>query len=164
VRLAPALLLFILAPAVAWAQPAQIERIAVTEYGLYTVDKQTCQRDEQGIQRCTRSNARHAATTWTVPAQIGVEFGLRYSVVGQPSGAPVSVRRVWVLPPPGFQPPGSNQPITRLERVDETAIDGSVFVSYGFDDAWELVPGPWVLQFWDGDRLIGSQTFTVVAH
>ena len=36
------------------------------------------------------------------------------------------------------------------------------FVSYGFDDAWEVVPGTWVLEFWVGDSKIGEQSFTVV--
>ncbi len=37
-----------------------------------------------------------------------------------------------------------------------------LLVTYGFDDAWELVPGPWRVQFFYGERLLGERTFTVV--
>jgi hypothetical protein len=95
-----------------------------------------------------------------VPAQIGVEFGLKYRVNGAPAGAKVTIRRDWLLPKPGFQPPDKPQ-ILRLDRQDDTAIGAEHLVTYGFDDAWELVPGPWVLELWDGDRLLASKTFTI---
>lgn len=145
----------------AHAQPSQIQRIEIIEYGIYTVDKQSCQRDAQGIERCDRSDVRHAATTWTIPAQKGVEFGLKYRVIGAPSGARVTLKRDWLLPAPGFLPPGK-QPISRLDRTDNVAIGNAIFVSYGFDDPWEMVPGPWILEIWYGDRKLSSQTFTVV--
>ena len=62
-------------------------RMEVTEYGLYTADEQGCTRDDQGIQRCERANIRHAATTLTVPAQRGVQFGVKFRVFGSPAGA-----------------------------------------------------------------------------
>ena len=145
-----------------YAQTSHIDRIDVVEYGIYTADKTNCHRDAQGIERCDRSNVRHAATTLTVPAQIGVEFGLRYRVVGTPVGSPIKVKRVWLLPTPGFMEPGANAPIRRLERVDTTTRGATVFAEYGFDDPWELVPGPWILEFWDGNRKVFTQTFTVV--
>ena len=150
----------LLTSSVAWAQT--VRGIQIVEYGIYTADKGSCQRDAQGIQRCNRTNVRHAATTTDVPAEIGVEFGLRYRVLGTPDGSKVSIKRVWLIPAPGFQAPGATQPLRRLERVDNTAIGETNFVSYGFDDTWELVLGPWILEFWYGDVKVGEQRFTVV--
>lgn len=154
-----AAVLLALAP-LAWAQ--DVQRIEIVEHGVYTVDKFNCQRDSQGIERCDRGNIRHAITTWTIPAQLGIEFGLRYRVVGTPPGAPVAIDRVWLLPGSGFHPPGANQPIMRLVRVDRVVIGGTTLVSYGFDDPWELVPGTWVLRFSYRGRVLSEQRFNIV--
>ena len=156
------LMILLLMPSDALAQAPRIERIDVVEHGIYTADKTGCQRDEQGIERCARSNIRHAATTWTVPAQLGVEFGLKYRVAGTPAGAPIKIKRVWLLPAPGFQRPGATEAIRRLERVDSTTVGKTEFAEYGFDDSWELITGPWVLEFWNGNSKIHAQTFDVV--
>jgi hypothetical protein len=155
------LLVLVLAPLGADAQTPRIDRIDVTEYGIYTVEEKNCQRDAQGIQRCDRANVRHAVTTSSVPAQLGVQFGMRYRVVGTPVGAPVTIKRVWLLPAPGFVQPGK-EPIRRLERADTTTVGATVLAEYGFDDSWELIPGPWIQEFWDGDRKLFTQKFTVV--
>jgi hypothetical protein len=161
-KIAPTLLLLaVTAASSAPAQAEQIQRIDVVEYGIYTADKQNCQRDAEGVERCNRTDVRHAATTWTVPAQLGVEFGLKYRVIGAPKGAQVTLKRDWLSPNPGFQPPGK-PPIIRLDRTDSGAIGETIFVSYGFDDPWELVPGPWILEVWYDGRKLTSQTFTVV--
>ena len=148
----------LLASSAAWAQ--DVQGIEIVEHGVYTADKSSCARDAQGIERCDRSNIRHASTTWNVPAQLGVEFGLRYRVVGKPKGAKISVKRIWLIPEPGFRAP-NKEPIRRLERSDDAVIGEAKFVSYGFDDSWELVPGQWVLEFWYADRKLGEQRFTV---
>src|SRR5437868_5385476 len=83
------------------AHALDVQRIEIVEYGIYTVDKASCERDAQGIERCERRNPRHAVSTWTVPAQLGVEFGLRYRIVGAPKGDTVTMKRVWRLPEPG---------------------------------------------------------------
>ena len=154
-----ALLFLTLMTSLASAQ--EVRGIEIVEYGLYAVDKTDCKRDAQGIERCDRNNIRHAATTWTVPANIGVEFGLRYRIVGRPRNAKISIRRVWLLPGGGFQPP-SGKSIDHIDRVDTVEIGQSTLMSYGFDDAWELVPGPWVVKFFYNDRELGQRTFTVV--
>ena len=139
----------------------QVKGIEVTEYGIYAVEKTGCNRDAQGIERCDRGNIRHAATTWTVPANIGVEFGLRYRVTGVPTGTRVTIKRVWLLPKPGFRPP-SGPAIDHLDRADAVIAGQDTLVTYGFDDAWELVPGRWTIKFYHDDRLIGERQFTMV--
>jgi hypothetical protein len=161
IRIAFALLFLLVAPAGALAQTTQIQRLDIVEYGIYTVDEKNCKRDEQGVERCDRSNVRHAATTWTIPAQHGLEFGLKYRVIGAPMGAKVTLKRDWLLPDPGFLQP-NKPPINRLDRTDTVKIGEAEYVSYGFDDVWELVPGPWILEIWYGDLKLTSQTFTVV--
>ena len=161
-RVALISLLLSFAAASAVAQTPKIQRIDIVEYGLYTADEKDCHRDDLGIQRCTRTNVRHAATTLTVPAQRGVQFGVSLKTVGTPAGATVNVKRVWLFPPAGVNSPASKEPLLRLDRDDMVTIGKTDFTSYIFDDSWELVPGTWTLEYWLGDRKLLSKSFTVV--
>ncbi len=165
VRLVPFLLLLLLPTAGIHAQTAQkptISDMFITEYGLYTGDDQGCAQDEQGVRRCAQTNTRHTETTLTVPARLGVQFGVRFWVSGKPDGAKVTLRRVWTFPDPGLKSPVVSEPIRRRERMETVTIGGGDFTTYGFDDLWELVPGEWTLEYWQGDHKLLSKTFVVV--
>ena len=161
-RIVLSLLLLLLTSASAYAQTLQIERIDVLEHGIYTADESNCSRDAQGILTCVRSNVRLAAATWTIPAQHGVHFGLRFRVIGVPNGTPISLKRVLIYPPAGLHPPSPAPPISRREAAYSANVGEVQGFDYAFDDPWEVVPGPWTLQYWYGDRKLLEQTFTVV--
>jgi len=144
----------------AWAQVQGVEIVA---YGIYTADLQSATRDSQGIKQNVSTNFRRAATTTTVPAQLGVRFGIEYKVVGAPSGGTVSLKKVTVFPPAGLRSPAVSQPIHRSEATVTSKIGETTYTGYRFDDPWELVPGAWAIQLWYGDRKLVEKKFTVVA-
>lgn len=141
--------------------PPAVERLEVLERGLYSAASENCSPDERRLIVCDVANVRHVSTSTNVPAQVGVLFGARFRVVGTPNGATVSLRKVWILPPAGLRAPTVAEPIQRIERVEQNVIGAIAVATYGFDEAWELVPGTWTLQFWDGDRLLLSEQFDV---
>src|SRR5215469_6081890 len=90
------------------AQQANVQRIDITEYGLYTADKtRTLPPTEEGISRTTVDRVRLAARTNSVPMQIGVQFGLWYTISGSPAGADVPVRVKIVFPKAGLHAPNA---------------------------------------------------------
>jgi len=157
-------LLFLLAFATGdvGAQALQVDRIEVVEYGIYTVSLVHAERDAKGILQSSLSNIQHVETTRMVPAKIGVRFGFRFVVVGTPKDAKVTLRKITHFPPGGLQPPGSKEALSRSETTMTRTIGGEArYTDYGFDDPWELVPGPWTIELWYGDRKLASQSFTV---
>ena len=142
----------------AWAQVRGVEIVA---YGIYTADLQSSKRDSQGIKQSISTNFRRAATTTTVPAQLGVRFGIEYKVVGAPSGKSVSLKKVMVFPPAGLRSPAVSQPILRNETTTTSKIGETTYTGYRLDDPWELVPGPWAIQLWSGDRMLAEKKFTL---
>ncbi len=145
----------------AYAQAAQVERIRFAEYGIYTVDREMQGRDAHGINRAAASNVRHAVTLRTVPAQIGTTFGFRYEVMGGHQGAPVELRQVVIFPSPGLFPSSSSKPIKQDEFVLQTRIGEASYASYTLEDAFELVPGDWVFEIWEGNHKLATQIFTL---
>jgi len=146
----------------AYAQTPHIERIDIVDYGIYTADLQSAQRDAQGILQSSSTNVRHVQTTRDVPAQLGVRFGFRFRVVGAPIGAEVRLKKITIFPPGGLRNPASGQVISRLEDTLTTTVGNDArYTAYKFDDPWELAPGPWTIELWHGDRKLASQSFTI---
>ena len=46
------------------------------------------------------------------------------------------------------------EPASRVSRA-------AMLLGYGFDNAWEIVPGVWTEQIWYQDRMLAERTFTV---
>ena len=146
----------------AYAQAVQVERIRFTEYGIYTVDRDVQGRDALGINRAAASNVRHAVTLRTIPAQIGTTFGFRYKVIGGAHGALVELKQIVIFPPPGLFPSPSSKWIKQDQFVLQTRIGETGYVSYTMEDAFELVPGIWTFEIWQGDRKLATQAFKVI--
>src|SRR4029077_1434028 len=151
----------LLSSSAAYAQTPQVERIRFTEYGIYTVDRDVQGRDVLGINRAAATNVRHAATLRTIPAQIGTTFGFRYKVIGRPHAAWVELRQIVIFPSPGLIPSYSSKPITQDEFVLQTRIGETSYASYTLEDAFELVPGNWIFEIWQGNRKLTTQSFRV---
>lgn len=146
----------------AWAQ-VQVRSVEIVEYGIYTADLQSSKRDSQGIKQSVSTNFRRAATTTVVPAQTGVRFGIEYKVVGAPGGSAISLKKVMIFPSAGLRSPAVSQPIFRNETTTTSKIGEISYTGYRLDDPWELVPGPWTIQLWYGDRKLAEKKFTVAA-
>ena len=156
-----ALLVFALVvgcPALAQAQVTSVEIVA---YGIDTADEQFAWRDRQGFRQSTSTNFRNISMTADIPAEIGLRFGIDYKVTGSSHGQSVSLRRVVVFPPVGLRSPVVSTQIDRTEDNVTAQIGETHHVAYRFDDPWELVPGPWVIQIWEGDSKLAEQRFSV---
>jgi hypothetical protein len=142
----------------AYAQ-GQVQSLEITDYGLYTLDREISGRDSQGISLGTASNIKHTATQRTVPAQIGATFGFRYRVVGRPEGATVDLKKVIVFPSPGLLTPTSSTRVPKAEFNVEAKIGETNSELYTLEDNFELMPGIWTLEMWQGNRKLVSQSF-----
>jgi hypothetical protein len=154
------LVLFASYPAIA---QVQVKNVEVLDYGIYAVDIKSSRRDSQGINENLTTNVRLAKATTTVPAEQGVEFGIRYKIDGAPFGTAVSLKELTIFPSPGLRPPTASQAI-HISRTTATSKIGDVsYTGYRLDDPWELLPGVWVIQLWYDDQKVAQQNFTVIA-
>jgi hypothetical protein len=69
---------------------------------------------------------------------------------------------VALFPPPGLRDPAAKQPMLQAAYDRSDAIGKNGFLSYTFEDEWELVPGVWTLQIWNAGRKLAEQKFTVI--
>jgi hypothetical protein len=152
------LVLFVGYPAIAQVQLTNVE---VLDYGIYTVDVKSSRRDSQGMNENLSTNVRLAKATTTVPAERGVEFGMRYKIDGTPIGNVVSLSELTIFPSPGLHPPTGSQAIHASRTTTNPKIGEVSYTGYRLDDPWELLSGVWVIQLWYGNRKVAQQNFTV---
>ena len=94
-------------------------------------------------------------------ARVGIGFGVRFRSSGEPRGAQATLRSVWKIPAPGLHNP-NNDNTYRESVVDFTTAIGSVhWRGYGLDQPWEVVPGTWTIEIWQGDRKLLEHSFTI---
>lgn len=160
-RFVIAVLTIALMPIACLAQSAEIDHVDIVAYGIYTADETgTGVNTAIGASRLL-GNIRHAATTTTVPAQLGVKFGFEYVIVGSPANGQATLTKVTIFPRAGLRVPGSG-PVYRTDYPLTRTIGSVQYTGYQFDNPWELVPGVWTLELWSGDRKLASKRFTVV--
>jgi hypothetical protein len=176
VRVILAIGLFVASWTAACAQA--VEGIDITEYGIYKTETESsaaAPRTATGkIEEV--SNITLVESTTTVPARVGVEFGFRYKIIGQANagsgvqaGATIAgqskktlnLKNVTHIPSPGIRHPQTgNVTMTSIFSQDHR-LGVELYRLYRFTDPWEVVPGLWTLEIWDGDRKLASQAFLV---
>ena len=144
-------------------QTGGVERIDVTDYGIYTAEKSEFTIKGKNSRHYAVENVAIVAMTDTVQALPNVKFGLRYRIIGEPLDGRVTVKIVVKYPPQGVLSPKEGV----LHDFTYTVTDhiGGLYslAGYSADEPWEFVPGVWTLQLWVADKMYVEKSFTMVA-
>jgi hypothetical protein len=159
-----AFVLLILGAASAQAETAQIDRIEITEVGIFAAQDAKIIGAPNSVTGTLRNvqDIKLAESTTQVPAQLGLRFGFRYKVLGTPVGATANLKFVIKFPEPGVRNPDTGMTSSHTEFILTNTLGEEPFTDgYGFDHPWELVPGEWIFEIWRGSRKLAEQSFTV---
>jgi hypothetical protein len=150
-------------PLAASAADLRVERIDVIDAGVYTVATGEVTADPNvptGTVAAPVSATLVDATT-TVLGRLGLEFGLRYLIVGEPTGADVPLDFVILYPPPGLVDPAEPNPLRESRYTRQKKIGETVYLGYGLENDWEIVPGEWTFEIWFDGAKLASRGFVV---
>jgi hypothetical protein len=163
VKITVAALLFVASPSV-YAQSLHVERIEITNQGIYEIEAQRIigDKDLAGSHGNVVTKLRRIRTTTIIPARLCISFGLEYRIIGKPNGIEVPITMAIRLPKRGLYDPGTKRIFHRYETVVDRTIGDGHFRSYTLDKEWEVVSGVWTLEFWYEDRKLVEQSFTLI--
>lgn len=158
-----ALLLLVAAPSVS-AQAPRIERIDLVDYGIYESEFTRRIEDSKSVggSRSGVKMIKIKERTSTIQARNGLQFGIRFFVVGEPKDAEIRLKFVLRFPLPGMRDAATGVASYRNEYVRTAKVGWADFSGYSFDYDWEMVPGVWTFEVWEGDRKWVEQPITVV--
>jgi hypothetical protein len=165
-RLLSLVLLTVAISGTAFAEEAQVEAIDVIGKGIYHVEigKTVSRPDVPGGAVAPPVRFTLIENTTTVPARIGVEFGFAYRIIGEPTGAEVTLEFVGTYPAPGLADPEQATPVRTSRYELNKKIGEPLYSGYGFEQDWEVVPGTWTFEIWYEGRKLAEESFTVVAE
>jgi hypothetical protein len=151
------------APLAARAADLKVERIDVVDTGIYTVATGEVTADPAAPAGTIAAPiaATLVEATTTIPGRPGLEFGLRYVIVGEPAGAEIPLDFVIAYPAPGLVDPAEPEPLRESRFTRPKTIGETVYLGYGFENDWEIVPGEWRFEIWHGGAKLAEQRFTV---
>jgi hypothetical protein len=148
------------------AQETRIDRLELVEAGFYDSTKAAV----TGTIPSTGAAAGTVheigdLTLLTVPpapsARVGIGFGVRFRSIGERNGERAALRSVWKIPAPGINNPSTGNTYRQSVSDFTTTIGSTHWRGYAFDDSWEVVPGEWTLEIWQGDRKLLEKSFTI---
>lgn len=162
-RCLPVAALLVLAPFAANAADPLVERVDIVDAGIYTVavGEETPDPTAPTGTIAAPITATLVAATDTIPGRPGLEFGFRYIVVGEPGGAEVPLDFVIVYPPPGLVDPAEPEPLLESRYTRQKKIGETVYLGYGFEHDWEIVPGAWSFEIWHDGAKLADRSFRV---
>ena len=97
-----------------------------------------------------------------VAATVGTQFGIEFRIDGTPLGDGITLRLVLAFPPQGIRNPNTGDMMHAANiAAPNMKIGALCILGYGFDNAWEIVPGVWKAQIWHQNRMLAERTFTV---
>jgi hypothetical protein len=148
------------------AQTPAVTGLTITNVGTYTAVT-TSAPARSGQQSPTNTvgtdvNWRFVSASPDVLGEAGTEFGVEFRIDGAPVGEGVTLYLALTFPPQGIRNPNTGEVMHAAKiafpnmKIGELSILG-----YGFDNAWEIVPGVWTEQIWYQDRMLAERSFTV---
>jgi hypothetical protein len=99
----------------------------------------------------------------TIQARLGTQFGCTFVVDGSPADADVALNLRWKFPSQGLRDRSGGKDYYWADYVRSSKVGQPHSFFYGFDHAWELVPGEWALEIRDGSRKLTECRFNVVS-
>ena len=155
--------ILVAAPLAARAQDARVDRIDIVDKGIYaiTTGEETPDANTPTGKISAVTSVRNIEATTAIRGHVGLEFGFQYTVVGAPAGVDVSLDIVNIYPPPGLVDPQDQKPMLESRYSRKKKIGEVVYLGYGFENDWEIVPGIWTFEIWYGGRKLAEQSFAV---
>jgi len=110
----------------------------------------------------TASNWHFVSKSTEVAGRVGTQFGIEFRLEGNPVGDSVTLHMVLKFPPKGIRNPNTGATMHTADiEFPNLKIGALCLLGYGFDNAWETLPGVWTEQIWYQDRMLAERTFTV---
>jgi hypothetical protein len=140
-----------------------VERVDVLNAGIFEVDilGRSGTDEAPGNVLNTLGRARLVARTGSVPLRRCITFGFQYIIRGAPAGADIPLRMVTHIPAPGVRNPHTGRTLVEMETTVSRQIGHRHLRAYTLEHQWELMPGVWTLEIWQGRRRLAAQSFTL---
>jgi hypothetical protein len=152
-------------PVVVDATPS-VTGITITNVGSYTGQSTSAPaaagQDSPSGTVGTAVNWHFVSDSMDIGGKVGTQFGIEFRIDGAPAGESVPLYLALTFPEQGIRNPNTGGRLHSTKIVIPNVKIGALcLLGYGFDNAWEIVPGVWTEQIWFRDRMLAERSFTI---
>ena len=137
-------------------------KIEITEYGIYSRSERTSTPDASAPtgQVFMGGKVTLKKQTDIIPAVLGGKFGFEFSVIGTHE-KPIPLTVVYHFPK--MTDPKTLRDFSHYKANIKTRPNEPLpRMLWDFTESWELVPGEWIFQIYQGNNKLIEKKFTVV--
>jgi hypothetical protein len=145
------------------AAAAQVDGCVITFYGTYTAQTQKRQASAAsptGTETIS-TDFQPREKTDRIRAELNGRFGVQFVVTGKTPDGFADVIRVRRFPGEGLRNPKTGKTFNESRGLIRVRLGERQWTGYKFDEDWEMQPGEWVFEIWDGPQRLCRQAFTV---
>ncbi len=106
--------------------------------------------------------ARPIIQTTRIVPRVGMRFGFGYQLTDEQKRATGALHYVWRYPKDGIRNPLTDVKFDKFEYQTTCTGDKTCVIGYSFTEPWEMVPGIWTLELWQGINIIHRKNFEVI--
>ncbi len=143
------------------AQARTVHGIESIESGLYRITVDKIISDDASVSGAKKiaNKIQLYEKTAQVPAKIGVTFGFRYVIHGEPQGEPIVLTEKIIHPL--MINPETNESGTIYHHQIRKMLGAVNWTGFSFHRQWELVPGEYIFRYYHQDKMLFEKVFTV---
>jgi hypothetical protein len=150
----------------AHAQDMHVDRLEMLDAGFYDAAKATVTGTTPAAGTVTGAvqelrDIKLSAAPPAPSARVGLGFGVRFRSSGARDGERAMLHSVWKIPAPGIVNPNDGKTYLQSTADFPTTIGSTHVRGYTFEQPWEIVPGTWTLEIWQGDRKLLEKSFEI---
>lgn len=121
------------------------------DYGIYRIEGSGPGRTAKLLEKTDR-----------IPLKRGTTFGVMVEILGPKDGRERTLRKITRFPAPGLTNPRTGKTRPYSETQVTVHLGDTLHGLFTFDHPWEMVPGTWSIEYWQGDEKIIDKQFNVV--
>ena len=139
-----------------------LPKIEIIEYGIYTRTERRSVADPSAPtgQKFIGGKALLEKQTDVIPAELGGKFGFAFSIQGEHE-KPIPLTVVYHFPKM-TDPKTKKEFALHHSNIHTIPSEPMAHMLWDFTESWELVPGEWIFQIYQGKNKLVEKKFTVV--
>jgi len=137
-------------------------QVEIVEFGIYSGTDGYSVADSSAPtgQRFMDGQIKLTEQTDRIPAVLGAKFGFGFNVKGN-NGQPVPLTVIYHFPK--MTNPQTHQESAQYKiNIKTKPSEACPHILWDFTEPWELVPGEWVFQLYQGQNKLAEKKFTVI--
>jgi len=149
------------AAALAFASPALSQPKPVPHIEYVEIVSSGFSGPSEPVKRGKLRPRLFSRTLLVTDVKAGAKFTMAVRPVGQPEGAEVALRWVWLAPRPGIKDSKTGKLTREIAEESTVKLGEEIQKTFEFRTEEQIIKGTWRAEVWNGNRKLATRRFGI---